>query len=165
MGRGRLETSATAKGSSLWGGSSLRRAGLRSKQSSHPVEAYLIPIDAEGNEGDFIPLTGVEFIFGSDPSMTSSPLLDPSVAGIHARLTRQAAGDYLIRDQGSIAGTWINYELVSDEGHLLKHGDLIHIGRQNFRFRLPIPPPPPEIRIYPSKDSSPEPGNSQETST
>jgi hypothetical protein len=165
MGRGRRESSTPAKGSSLWGGSSLRRAGLRSKQSSHPIEAYLIPVDAEGNEGDLIPLTGVDFIFGSDPSMTSAPLLDPSVAGIHARLTRQAAGDYLLRDQGSVAGTWINYELVSDEGYFLKHGDLIHIGRQVFRFRLPTPPPPPEVRIYPAKDSSPEPGNIQETST
>ncbi|UCF61699.1 MAG: FHA domain-containing protein, partial [Anaerolineaceae bacterium] len=108
---------------------------------------------------------GVEFIFGSDPSMTSAPLLDPSVAGIHARLTRQAAGDYLIRDQGSIAGTWINFELVPDEGHLLKHGDLIHIGRQVFRFRLPTSPPPPEVRIYPAKFSSLEPEDSQETST
>lgn len=165
MGRSRRDSSTPAKGSSLWGGSSLRRAGLRSKQSSHPVEAYLIPVDSEGNEGDLIPLTGVDFIFGSDPSMTSAPLLDPSVAGIHARLTRQAAGDYLLRDQGSVAGTWINYELVSDEGYFLKHGDLIHIGRQVFRFRLPTPPPPPEVRIHPAKDSSTEPGNIQETST
>lgn len=165
MGRSRRDSSTPAKGSSLWGGGSLRRAGLRSKQSSHPIEAYLIPVDAEGNEGDFIPLTGVDFIFGSDPSMTSAPLLDPSVAGIHARLTRQAAGDYLLRDQGSVAGTWINYELVSDEGYFLKHGDLIHIGRQVFRFRLPTPPPPPEVRIHPAKDSSTEPGNIQETST
>jgi hypothetical protein len=165
MGRGRREASSAAKVSSLWGGNSLRRAGLRNKQSRHPVEAYLIPIDTEGNEGDLIPLTGVEFTFGSDPSMTSVPLLDPSVAGIHARLTRQAAGDYLIRDQGSIAGTWINYELVSDEGNLLKHGDLIHIGRQVFRFRLPTSPPPPEVRIYRAKFSSPKPEDSQETST
>jgi hypothetical protein len=165
MGRARRDSSPSAKGTSLWGGSSLRRAGLRSRQSSHPIEAYLIPIDVEGNEGDLIPLTGVDFIFGSDPSMTSAPLLDPSVAGIHARLTRQAAGDYLLRDQGSIAGTWINYELVSDEGHLLKHGDLIHIGRRAFRFRLPIPPPPPEIRIYPAKDSTLEPLDGQETPT
>lgn len=165
MGKGRLDSSSSAKRSSLWGDSSLKRAGLRSKQSSHPIEAYLIPIDVEGNEGDLIPLTGVDFIFGSDPSMTSAPLLDPSVEGIHARLTRQAAGDYLLRDQGSVAGTWINFELVSDEGYLLKHGDLIHIGRQAFRFRLPTPPPPPEIRIHPAKDSSPERGNSQETSS
>lgn len=165
MGRGRLGSSSSAKGSSLWGGNSLRRAGLRSQKSSHPIEAYLMPIDAEGNKGDLIPLTGVDFIFGSDPSMTSAPLLDPSVAGIHARLTRQAAGDYLLRDQGSIAGTWINYELVAEEGQFLKHGDLVHIGRQAFRFRLPIPPPPPEVRIRPARDSSPEPQNSQETST
>ena len=165
MGRSRLDTSSSAKGTSLWGSSSLRRAGLRSKQTSLPIEAYLIPINTEGHEGELIPLTGVEFIFGSDPSMTSAPLLDPSVAGIHARLTRQAAGDYLLRDQGSIAGTWINYELVSDEGYLLKHGDIIHIGRQVFRFRLPTPPPPPEVRIHPAKDSSPERGDNQETST
>jgi hypothetical protein len=165
MGRGRLGSSSSTRKPSIWGSDSLRRAGLRSQKSNLPVEAYLIPFDAEGNEGDLIPLTGVDFIFGSDPSMTSAPLLDPSVVGIHARLTRQAAGDYLLRDQGSIAGTWINYELVSDDGRFVKHGDLIHIGRLSFRFRLPTPPPPPEIRIRPAIDSPPKPSNSQETST
>ncbi|UCF61626.1 MAG: hypothetical protein JSV37_02785, partial [Anaerolineaceae bacterium] len=52
MGRGRRETSSASKVSSLWGGNALTRAGLRTKQSRHPVEAYLIPIDTEGNEGD-----------------------------------------------------------------------------------------------------------------
>jgi hypothetical protein len=165
MGRGRLGSSSSARRSSIWGSDALHRAGLRSQKSSLPVEAYLIPFDTEGNEGDLIPLTGVDFIFGSDPSMTSAPLLDPSVAGIHARLTRQAAGDYLLRDQGSVAGTWINYELVSEEGNFVKHGDLIHIGRLSFRFRLPTPPSPPEIRVRPAIDTPPKPSNSQETSS
>jgi hypothetical protein len=106
----------------------------------------------EGEEGSAIPLSGAEFILGSDPSLTSDPLDDPSVAGIHARLTRQAAGDYLIRDQGSVAGTWVNFEIIPDEGHLLKHGDIIHVGRIAFRFCLPKPPPPAKVMIYPEAD-------------
>ena len=73
---------------------------------------------------------------------------------MHARLIRQAAGDYLLRDQGSVAGTWVNFELVPDEGRHLKHGDLIYVGRARFRFRLPTPPPPPDVRINPLEDSN-----------
>jgi hypothetical protein len=37
-------------------------------------------------------------------------------------------------DEGSIAGTWINYAPVSRQGLCLQHGDLVHIGRVGFRY-------------------------------
>jgi predicted component of type VI protein secretion system len=69
---------------------------------------------------------------------------------LHARLIRLAAGHYQLRDQGSVAGTWVNYQQVPEEGQILKHGDLIHIGRSAFRFRLAEAPPEPEIRLRPT---------------
>ena len=155
MGRQRLVSVGTADQKTSRTRSPLRRAGLRRQSDNLHAEAHLIPIDALGAEGEAIPLTGTDFILGNDPSLTPFPLNDPSVAGLHARLTRQAAGGYLLRDQGSVAGTWINYELVPDEGRKLQHGDLVHIGRIAFRFRLPVPPPPSEVRIRPAKDDQP----------
>ena len=42
-------------------------------------------------------------------------------------------------DEGSIAGTWINYTPVSRNGADLEHGDIIHIGRTGFRFTIRQP--------------------------
>jgi predicted component of type VI protein secretion system len=68
---------------------------------------------------------------------------------MHARLIRQADGDYLLRDQGSVAGTWVNYDLIPSEGRRLRNGDLVQLGRVEFRFQLPGKHPPRPILTYP----------------
>ena len=70
------------------------------------------------------------------------------------RLIRQAGGEYLLRDQGSVAGTWINYERLSDDGQNLHHGDLVHLGRVAFRFRRTGSPDWPDIRVEPADDEA-----------
>ncbi|MEJ2563818.1 MAG: FHA domain-containing protein, partial [Anaerolineales bacterium] len=109
--------------------------------------------------------TGVDVILGRDPSMTPAPLLDPSVSNLHARLIRQAGGNYLLKDQGSEAGTWVNYDEVSEEGRILSHGDLIHIGRVKLRFLQSTSAPPATIRIYPSAANSSTATHSQGSQT
>jgi hypothetical protein len=140
----------------------LKRAGLRQKAADQPPEAFLFLVDSEGTEGESVPLSGVDTILGSDPSLTPFPFNDPSVAGIHARLVRQVAGGYLIQDQGSIAGTWVNFESIPAEGIHLKHGDLIHLGRVALRFRLPSPQPLPEIRVRHASENAPAPNPRKE---
>ena len=54
---------------------------------------------------------------------------DASIDDLHARLLRAENGSYTIQDEGSQAGTWVNYEAVSPEGTNLQHGDIIHLGR------------------------------------
>ena len=165
MGRQRLVSVGTPEQTTSRIKSPLKRASLRRRSDTQHAEAYLIPMDALGTEGEAVPLTSTDVILGNDPSLTPFPFDDPSVAGLHARLTRQAAGGYLLKDQGSVAGTWINYELVPEEGRKLKHGDLVHIGRVAFRFRLPIPPPPSEVRIRPANDAQPSTPTNQESAT
>ncbi len=80
-----------------------------------------------------------ELTFGMDPNQASVLLDDPSVEGLHARLLREADNSLRLRDEGSVAGTWINYLLVHDGGQVLHHGDLIHFGRVGFRFTLRDP--------------------------
>ncbi|MCK5054197.1 MAG: FHA domain-containing protein, partial [Anaerolineales bacterium] len=46
-------------------------------------------------------------------------------------------GGYLLKDQGSIAGTWVNYEEIPKEGVLLTDGDRVHFGRAFYQFVRP----------------------------
>ena len=128
----------------------VKRARL---QSTAPPEALLIPLRPSG---DPVPLTGVDVVLGRDASLSAVVLDDPSVERMHARLIRQADGDYLLRDQGSVAGSWINYELVPKSGQRLQHGDHIQLGRVEFRFQLPGDHPPRKIQISPDERPLPE---------
>jgi hypothetical protein len=86
-----------------------------------------------------VPITAEEITLGSDPRQAMLVLNDPSVEALHSRLTRLEDGRFRIADQGSIAGTWVNYTPISREGVELEHGDLVHIGRVGFRFALRQP--------------------------
>jgi hypothetical protein len=81
-----------------------------------------------------IPITSEEITFGRDPLQAIQVLDDPSVDALHARLRREADGSFRLLDEGSTAGTWINYMPVSKDGARLEHGDLVHFGRIGFRF-------------------------------
>jgi predicted component of type VI protein secretion system len=60
---------------------------------------------------------------------------------LHARLKLLDDGSYLLLDNNSIAGTWVNFEPVPLEGYRLAHGDMIHFGQLNYRFALRNPTP------------------------
>jgi hypothetical protein len=124
------------------------RAGMGAPGAGAPAEAYLIPEDA-GEES--IPLRGGDVVFGRDPSLAAVRLDDPSISPIHARLIRQADGSYLLRDQGSTAGTWLNADEVPEEGRRVRHGDCIYLGRVGFRFRMAAEPPAPDVRLTPAE--------------
>jgi hypothetical protein len=128
---------------------SLKRASLRRPELEAVTEAVLVLLDSEAREGDAIELTGMEWFLGRDPSLAAVPFEDPSVSGLHAKLTRQADGNYLLRDQGSVAGTWVNYDPIPEDGRLLQHEDLIHLGRVAMRYRRVGAPEPRQIRIIP----------------
>jgi hypothetical protein len=127
----------------------LKRAGL----SPNDMEAFEALIRPMNLNGEPIKLIGVDQIIGRDASLANIVVDDPSVAGIHARLIRQADGDYLIKDQGSVSGTWVNYKEVGDNGIRLKHEDRIQIGRIAFLFELAIEPRKYSIEVIPASDS------------
>jgi hypothetical protein len=52
-----------------------------------------------------------------------------------------------------VAGTWINYEPVSQEGRMLEHGDVVHFGQLMYRFTLSNPPAEEEPKITPEAPS------------
>jgi predicted component of type VI protein secretion system len=76
---------------------------------------------------------------GKDPKLVDILIEDEAVEGLHAKLQRQKKGVFRLSDEGSTAGTWVNYSPVSEEGTVLEQGDIIHIGRAGFRFIMRDP--------------------------
>jgi hypothetical protein len=132
----------------------LRGAALQRDLPEEPAEAVLIPIAAGRDMSEVIPLVGMDTILGRDPSLAAIPIEDASVDRLHARLIRQADGEYLIRDQDSTAGTWVNYREIPKSGTRLKHGDLVQLGDVAFRFQYTDPPPPRPVKVQPVRSHS-----------
>jgi hypothetical protein len=94
-----------------------------------------------------IPIVEKELSFGTDPVQSMHVLDDPSIAPLHARIKHNGDGAFTIYDQGSIAGTWVNFEPVTRDGRRLQHGDRIHFGQMLYRFDLKKPPAEAEPRV------------------
>ena len=103
--------------------------------------AQFIPLSDTNSEESHPPLaiTKRQTIFGRDDNIVDLVLTDPSVENVHAKIVQVENGVYRLSDQGSIAGTWVNYLPVPKNGQLLEHGDLVHFGRMGFRFVLHNP--------------------------
>ena len=119
----------------------ISRLQLSQREAAPQTYAYLSRISETDNLSiePPIPITTQQVIIGIDPNQANLVLDHPSIEGIHARIAQTKDGSYRLSDEGSIAGTWINYTPVSSEGSKLEHGDLIHIGRLGFRFTLREP--------------------------
>ena len=94
-----------------------------------------------------ISIPGEDFSIGSDAAQAVYQLDEPSVDPLHARFTHNKEGAFLLEDEHSIAGTWINYTPVPKAGVIVEHGDLIHIGRNGFRFTYIEPKSVPRLVI------------------
>ena len=118
-------------------------------KSGVEAAAYLIRINADGQAAADAPVQLIEkdITFGTDPVQCNQILDHPSVSSIHARLRQTDDDGYLLEDNHSIAGTWVNYEPVLSEGYRLRHGDMINFGQLIYRFMLKTPPPASKPRI------------------
>ena len=134
----------------------LRRARLSVPPRGLPPEALLIPLREDGSQGTPFAWDGADLTIGSDPSQCGLLLDDPSVSPLHARLVRRASGTCLLRDQNSVAGTWVNDELVPVDGRALMHNDRIHLGRVALRFRWTTPPTVATVRLHHRPPAPPE---------
>ena len=116
------------------------RWARREKKISAP--AYLVRLNGGDKPamGKPIPLTGSEMTFGGDPVKATYVLDDPSISPLHARLRLLEENVYVISDQDSVAGTWVNLQQTDRAGMKLQHGDVIHLGQLRYRFELESPP-------------------------
>jgi hypothetical protein len=110
------------------------------KANTEPLASF-IRINAEGQPIAVapIPVAGKEITFGTDLVQCNQILDDASISSVHARLRQTEDGGFLLQDNNSIAGTWVNYEPVPREGHRLAHGDMVNFGQLTFRFALRTP--------------------------
>ena len=76
------------------------------------------------------------------------------VSRLHARIRRDDAGAYWLYDEGSAAGTFLNYEQLGLAPRPLQHGDVVQLGRVTLRFRL-------ELAGWAGR-AAPEPPNTEE---
>jgi hypothetical protein len=128
--------------------SSRRRAAAREPGSaprpqdngSAPARLLRLNEAEQPVPGEMISLNYLELTLGSDPAQAMMAIRDASVDRLHARILRCDTGGFRLVDQGSTAGTWINFAPVSAAGCLLRHGDLVHFGRALYRFELANPP-------------------------
>ncbi len=104
--------------------------------------ASLIRINGDGQAIAVapIPINSKEIVFGTDPVQCTQIMDDPSISSVHARLRHADDAGYLLLDNNSIAGTWVNYEPIPRAGYRLAHGDMVHFGQLIYRFTLTVPP-------------------------
>jgi hypothetical protein len=113
------------------------------------VEAMLVPINDqfEPDRKKTVVLDKKEWVIGSDEKLARLVIKNAALDSTHARLARHHSGEYWLRDQNSIAGTWVNFKPISNNGIKLKHGDLIHFAKACYRFELSHPTEDSEIQI------------------
>lgn len=124
------------------------------RRKAAPPQAYLVKLtpDRQPAPGDPISLSAVEMTIGTDPTQSTHVLGDASISPLHARLRRDEQGNFLLLDQNSIAGTWVNHQLILPEGHLLNHGDVVNFGKLTYRFVSGKPPVAKKPKITSIKD-------------
>jgi len=83
--------------------------------------------------GTVFPLMGGEAGIGRDPSQEIALVGDSTASRRHARVYATPGG-YVLRDEGSSNGTWINGSRVQEQQ--LYPGDVIRIGATEFRFEM-----------------------------
>jgi hypothetical protein len=128
---------AVARSSAGW----VNRIHWPQRRLASKAYAFLTPLSpsADSAAGPPVSISANELTLGRDPNQATLVLDDPSVDALHARLSRDESGLFRIMDQGSIAGTWVNYAPVNGDGITLEHGDMVHLGRVCLRFTLRNP--------------------------
>jgi pSer/pThr/pTyr-binding forkhead associated (FHA) protein len=77
------------------------------------------------------PLTGMEAGIGRDPAQEIPLAGDGTASRRHARVY-QVQGGWMLRDEGSSNGTWVNGVRVQEQP--LFPGDAVRVGQTEFRF-------------------------------
>jgi len=97
--------------------------------------AYLEPLENAPDHQSNIPLTSANIAIGRDPKLSQVVFKDKSVSRLHARVM-QTGNQFMLYDEGSASGTYVNFEQVSLTPQPLKDNDEVHIGRVHLRFHV-----------------------------
>jgi len=100
--------------------------------------AFLVPIiDDMGTRGDPIPVRWQTTYIGRDPARSQIVFADRTVSRLHARLVEETDHEFVLHDEGSTSGTYVNNTQVDvSQPSKLKHGDVLEFGRVRAIFQL-----------------------------
>lgn len=97
----------------------------------------VLVINEYGKEVREVRIAQDQVSIGRDPNL-EIVLSDQGVSRAHARITRQEE-TFLLEDLGSRNGTLVNDQALPQKGrHVLRHGDIIQLGRSILRFLIHI---------------------------
>ena len=108
-----------------WG--SGRRIGI-----SEAARPYLVVLQGP-SLGDFFALDVDALVLGSDPFHADVVVRDVEVEPRHAKIFRDAGGEYVLRDLGTGEGTIVNDEALDSE-RALSDGDRITLSNSVLEF-------------------------------
>lgn len=111
--------------------------------------AVLGVLDVQGRR---VELRGSAISIGREPK-AEVPVADPAVSSTHAQIIVHEGNLYL-RDLGSRNGTFVNVQLVTVP-HLLRQGDVIHVGDTDITFHATSAAPAPVAPIAPPEPAAP----------
>lgn len=120
---------------------------------------YLVRLDESGLALERRPVEGSDVTIGRDREHAVFVIDERSVSRLHARIRRNAVGEYWLYDEGSDSGTFLNYDRLALAPRELAHGDRVQFGHVTYRFTLELPPAPAENEVESSVIETPEPTN------
>jgi pSer/pThr/pTyr-binding forkhead associated (FHA) protein len=97
----------------------------------------LVPVmDDAGTRGEPIPIPWQTTLIGRDPARAQIVFADKSVSRLHARIVEETDRVFVLHDEGSSSGTYVNEQQVDvSRPRTLKAGDLLEFGRVRVIFQ------------------------------
>lgn len=110
-----------------------RPAQVAAVRGGKKERAFLVVTQGD-TTGRRIDLLSQHTKFGRDPNLVTFVFEDRSVSRLHARISEERDGVFMLYDEGASGGTYLNYEQVKYEPVQLRDGDLINFGRVQLKF-------------------------------
>ncbi|MBN1315427.1 MAG: FHA domain-containing protein [Anaerolineales bacterium] len=109
-------------------------------RSARETKAVLVILEGDDPSRKPIELVGDNIRIGRDEALAQVVLNDRSVSRLHARISeegdRKGGARFMLYDEGSTSGTYVNYEPVGINGQWLQHDDIVNLGRVRMQFKL-----------------------------
>ncbi|MEN6478912.1 MAG: FHA domain-containing protein [Anaerolineales bacterium] len=98
--------------------------------------AFLVATDAAGNPTERYAIVNPKTTIGRDRQLATLILDDETVSKYHAQLLQNRDNSFLLNDEGSSNGTFVNDRRLGFEPVVLQDNDVVYFGQCRVVFRL-----------------------------
>jgi len=120
------------------------------------ARARLVQLMDDGTRGTPIPLNAQALLLGRDPTRCQIIFAHNTVSRLHARIVEVEDGVFMINDEGSTSGTYVNDAQVVAGGTQLNPGDRIELGHVQLTFEVMGRPPADGAELDPTLAFTPD---------